>query len=225
MSPAAVEKADAATSMKASECRSAEAKIRSLSATRLAARSGVFLGDGYNDAPYAVQQADRILLQRQAIERTLSDATADQRETQLRLKDALTQARYTAPAGTLVWATLASTGTSINEGVPVLDLLDCRRRFVQVALPERKAESVLPDDPANVRLIGSDQWLKGRVTNITGAAGRRKQDLLAASTYSLPGAREIIVDIALPPPAAGQYNPGRNCDVGRMAEVRFSRRL
>lgn len=225
MSPAAVEKADAATAIKNNQCRSAEAKIRSLAATRLAARSGVFLGDGYNDAPYAVQQRDRILLQRQAIERTFSDATAEYKETNLRLKDALARAHYVAPAGTLVWATLASTATSIGEGAPVMDLLDCRRRFVQVALPQRKAETILPNDKADIRLIGASQWLEGHVINITGAAGRRKQDLLAASTYSLPGDREMIVDVALPPPNPGQLNPGRNCDVGRMAEVRFSRRL
>lgn len=74
-------------------------------------------------------------------------------------------------------------------------------------------------------MIGSDQWLKGQVVNITGAAGRRKEELLAASTYSLPEDREILVDVALPAPEPRRIDAARKCDVGRLAEVRFSRRL
>lgn len=223
ISPAGVEKAVAAASLKASDCRSAAAQVRAIQVTRTAARSGVFIGDSYNDAPYAVQQSDRLLLQRQSIEKTLNDATARYTQANLRLKDALARASYRAPAGTLVWAATSSSGAAIRAGEPVLDLLDCRRRFVQVALPERKAEVVGPGTPADIRMIGSDNWVKGRVVNITGAAGRRQENLLAATTYSLPGAREIIVDVALPAPETDKMNASRKCDVGRLAEVRFSR--
>ncbi len=98
----------------------------------------------------------------------------------LRLKDALARASYRAPAGTLVWTTTSSSGAAIRAGEPVLDLVDCRRRFVQVALPERKAESIRPGTGADIRLIGSSEWMKGEVVNIMGAAGRRETGLLAA---------------------------------------------
>lgn len=225
ISPAGVQKAEAAASLKSSNCSSAAARLRAIQVTRSAAQSAVFIGDSYNDAPYAVQQADRLLLQKQTIEKTLSEATARYRQAQLRLKDALARAGYRAPAGTLVWAATASPGAAIRAGEPVLDLLDCRRRFVQVALPERKAEVIGPGSPADVRMIGSGQWVKGRVVNITGAAGRRKEELLASSTYSLPEDREIVVDVALPAPESKQLDTGRKCDVGRLAEVRFSRHL
>lgn len=225
ISPAGLQKAEAAASLKSSNCSSAAARLRAIQVTRAAAQSNVFIGDSYNDAPYAVQQADRLLLQKQAIEKTLSDATARYRQASLRLKDALARAGYRAPAGTLVWAATASPGAAIRAGEPVLDLLDCRRRFVQVTLPERKAEVVGPGTPADVRMIGSDHWLKGQVVNITGAAGRRKEELLAASTSSLPEDREIMVDVALPAPEPRKLDPARKCDVGRLAEVRFSRKL
>ena len=225
ISPAGVQKAEAAASLKSSNCSSAAARLRAIQVTRSAAEAGVFIGDSYNDAPYAVQQGDRLLLQKQAVEKTLSDATARYRQASLRLKDALARAGYRAPAGTLVWAAAASPGAAIRAGEPVLDLIDCRRRFVQVALPERKAEVIGPGTPADVRMIGSDQWLKGQVVNITGAAGRRKEELLAASTYSLPEDREILVDVALPAPEPRRVDAARKCDVGRLAEVRFSRRL
>lgn len=225
ISPAGVQKAEAAASLQNSNCSSAAAKLRAVQVTRAAAQSDVFIGDSYNDAPYAVQQGDRLLLQKQAVEKTLSDATARYRQASIRLKDALARAGYRAPAGTLVWAATASPGSAIRAGEPVLDLLDCRRRFVQVALPERKAEVVGPGTPADIRMIGSDQWMTGHVVNITGAAGRRKEELFAASTYSLPEDRQIIVDVALPAPEPRKIDAARKCDVGRLAEVRFSRRL
>lgn len=225
MSPAGVEKAEAALSVTQSQCSGVSAQLQSIQIARNAARSGVFIGDSYNDAPYAVQQADRVMLQRQAIEKTLSDATAEYTQTSLRLKDAVARASYRAPAGTLVWAATSSSGASIRAGEPVIDLVDCRRRFVQVALPERKAEIIEPGANADIRLIGSDDWMTGKVVNITGAAGRRQDTLLAASTYSQPGAREIIVDVALPAQLPTKVDASRKCDVGRLAEVRFSRSL
>ena len=225
ISPAGVQKAEAAAALKKSNCGSAAARLRAIQVTQTAARSEVFIGDSYNDAPYAVQQADRLLLQKQGVETVLSDATARYRQASLRLKDAIARAGYRAPAGTLVWAAMASPGAAIRAGEPVMDLLDCRRRFVQVALPERKAEVIGPGSPAKIRMIGSDHWVTGRVVNITGAAGRRKEELLAASTYSLPEDREIIVDVALPAPEPRQMDAARKCDVGRLAEVRFSRTL
>lgn len=225
VSPAAVEKAEAAATRKDSECSGAAAKLRSIEVTEEAARSGVFIGDSYNDAPYATQQADRLMLQRQMIEKTLSDATAQHTQAKLRLKDALGRASYRAPAGTLIWAATASSGAAVRAGEPILDLVDCRRRFVQVALPERKAEAVVPGGPADVRLIGSDRWMKGHISSIAGAATRREERLLAASTYSKPDAREIIVNVALSISDPGTLDPSRRCDIGRLAEVRFSRTL
>jgi multidrug resistance efflux pump len=225
VSTAGVEKADAAATTKDSECRSAAAKLRAMQVKRTAASAGVFINDGYNDAPYAVQQADRLLLQRQAIEKTLGDATAQYTQARLRLKDALARASYRAPAGTLVWSVTSSAGAAIRAGEPVLDLVDCRRRFVQVALPERKAESMRPGTLADVRMIGSSEWMKGEVVNITGAAGRQSTGLLAADAESAPGAREISVQVALPASDPGKFSAGRKCDVGRLAEVRFSRGL
>ena len=223
VSAAGVEKAEAAATSKDSECKSAAAKLRAAQVKRTAASAGVYIHDGYNDAPYAVQQADRLLLQRQAIEKTLSDATAQYTQAQLRLKDALARASYRAPAGTLVWTVNSSAGAAIRAGEPVLDLVDCRRRFVQVALPERKAESLVPGTKADVRLIGSSEWMKGEVVNITGAAGRQATGLLAADGESAPGAREISVQVALPILDPAKLSAGRKCDVGRLAEVRFSR--
>ncbi len=225
MAAAGVEKAEAAALSKESECRGHAAKLHGLVVQREAATSGVFIGDGYNNAPYAQQQADRLMLQRQALEKMLSDATAHYTLARHRLKDAVARAHYRAPAGTLVWSARSSSGAAIRAGEPVLDLVDCRRRFVQVALPENKAESIRPGTTADVRLVGGDGWIKGEVVNITGAAGRQEAALLAADATTAPADREISVKVALPALDLHAINAARKCDVGRLAEVRFSRSL
>jgi multidrug resistance efflux pump len=223
ISAAGVEKAEALAELTDNNCKSAAARLRAVEVQRSAAHAGVFIGDSYNDAPYAVQQSDRLLLQRQVVEKTLSDATAQYNQARLRLKDALARASYRAPAGTLVWSQNSSSGAAIRAGEPVLDLVDCRRRFVQVALPERKAEAIRPGSHADVRLIGGSDWVQGEVVNIMGGAGRKETALFAADPDAGSGAREISIQVALPRQDPDKVSAGRKCDVGRLAEVRFSR--
>lgn len=223
MSAAGLEKARADSALKDSECRGDEAALRSVQIKGGAAQSGVFIGDSYNDAPYAVQQADRLMLQRQELEKMLSDATAQLTQAKLRLKDAVARASFAAPAGTLVWSTAASSGAAVRAGDPVIDLVDCARRFVQASLPESEADAIDRGAIADVRLIGSGKWMKGTVVDISGAASRRPDELLAVPTNLLLTERRIIVNVALPVPLPEQLDASHRCDIGRMAEVRFSR--
>lgn len=221
LSEAGVERARSAAALAASQCDGQQARMQSIAATIGAAGRGVFLGDGFNDAPYAEQQLDRLLLQRQQLEAMAVQAAAKRDDARRRQKEALGRTDYKAQSGTYVWAQLASPGAAIRAGEPVLDLIDCRRRFVEVALPERRAEAIKVGDAAEVRLIGSDQWLTGKVARVAGAAARKSDGLFAAVTSSLPSDREISVEVTLPQSAA--IAPERRCDVGRLAEVRFSR--
>jgi len=54
---------------------------------------------------------------------------------------------------------------------------------------------------------------------------RQATGLLAADGESVPGAREISVQVALPIVDPNKLSAARKCDVGRLAEVRFSRSL
>jgi hypothetical protein len=89
-----------------------------------------------------------------------------------------------------------------------------------VELPEREFERSKIGEDALVRLIGSDQWLRGRIRLVRGSAARADDRLLAAQVPS--GERNsITVEVELPDDAL----PGRNnfCNIGRLAEVRFQR--
>lgn len=221
MSPAGLDRAKSAAVLARSNCDEDRARLASLRAVREAAARGVYLTDNYNDAPYTEQQRDRLFLERQQLEKIAVEAGARKAEALRRLAEAKARTRYAAPAGTLVWAQMSSPGAAVRAGEPVLDLIDCRRRFVEVALPERRAEAIKAGDLAQVRLIGSEEWQKGRVARVAGAAARRSETLFAAKSSILLSDREISVEVTLPPP--DQAAPERRCEVGRLAEVRFSR--
>ena len=105
----------------------------------------------------------------------------------------------------------------------MLDLASCNHRFVAVELPERDFEQTLAGETAAVRLIGSDEWRQGIVRQVRGSAARTDDRLLAAQV-PVPNPGSITVEIALPPqePSTQQNS---FCNIGRLAEVRFTRRL
>lgn len=188
-----------------------------------AAGQGLFLAGAAMDAPYAEQQRDRLLLRRQELEIIAADADARLAELALQIDAEETRlARATAfdavlPAGTVVWSQPAPKGTTVAPGSSLIELADCRRRYVEVTLPERRMEAILPGERVQVRLIGSNDWLAGRVASAVGAAARRDGAMVAADPET--DARGLTVLVALPPPAS----LARRCDVGRLAEVRFPR--
>jgi multidrug resistance efflux pump len=192
-----------------------------------AAKSGIFLRDGGNDAPYSRQQLDRNLLRRQELEvMVLENQARSQKLTaeigaERERVDHLTHAALALPQGHVVWSVSASPGSMVTEGQTLLDLADCAHRFVAVELPERDFERIKAGDVAYIRLIGSDEWKQGAVQRVRGSAARVDDRLLAAQVPG-PGAGSITVEVGLP---ADDAAADRNnfCNIGRLAEVRFQR--
>jgi hypothetical protein len=208
-------------------CQAAAAQLLRLKAEAAAASDGIFLQDGFNDTPYSEQQRDRLLLRRQELQSQISSGgsqisllEAEIAEERHRFEQ-LSRYELTLPAGYIVWTVSASPGSAVVEGQPVLDLADCRRRFVVAEMPERDFESIRIGDPATVRLLGSGDWLQGRVRQVRGSAARNDERLLAAQIPN-PSARHISVEITLL--LDGTAQDGHEfCDIGRLAEVRFDR--
>jgi multidrug resistance efflux pump len=207
----------------ARRCAMLKDQANALAIETRAAGSGLYLAGAAMDAPYGDQQRDRLLLRRQELESVAADAEA--RLALLAAQISAEQERLARasafdaelPASTVVWSQPAPRGTTVAPGATLIELADCRRRYVEVALPERRMEAVLPGERVKVRLIGSDDWLDGRVASAAGAAGRRDGAMLAANPDK--DKRALSVLVALPPPAS----LARRCDVGRLAEVRFPR--
>jgi multidrug resistance efflux pump len=225
-SGAGVERARAAADAGAARCAALSARAFAAASETDAARRGLYLGGGASETPYMEQQRDRLLLRRQELETIATDARAriDQIDARIaaerqRLARAAAYDTSLAP-GSIVWAVAASPGASVTPGAALLDLADCTRRFVEVTLPERRMEAVLPGQAVRVRLIGADAWMTGRVMRSAGAAARRDVAMVAANEASRDS-RALTVEVSLPPAAPAAA--ARRCDIGRLAEVRFSR--
>ncbi|MEW5684619.1 MAG: HlyD family efflux transporter periplasmic adaptor subunit [Pseudomonadota bacterium] len=209
-------------------CKAAAAAIDGARVTAGAARGGVYLNDGANSASYEDQERDRLMLRRQDLEIQLVRARAAQAQLGGQLAQERTRyaraARFDAllPADHLVWNAQASPGAQVGEGQVLMDLADCRDRFVVVLMPARKIERMRVGDVAQVRLLGSGKWASGHVRRITGGAAREDQRLLAAAIPA-PGPRMFSVEVGLDGHAAGDGR--RSCDIGRPAEVRFDETL
>lgn len=223
---ATVERADAAVAGARARCEALAARAAASADAVAAARDGMYLGSGTPDTPYAEQQRDRLLLRRQELETVVADARARLDDLGPRIdteRRRLAQAAaydVTLPAEMIVWQVGSGPGSSVVPGSALVDLVDCSRRFVEVDLPERRMEALVPGTPVQVRLIGGKDWQTGRIVRIVGAAARRDSAMVAASD-SNRDPRALTVEVALPPPPIAAAS--RRCDVGRLAEVRFSR--
>lgn len=222
-----LDEAEATFESAVARCNAMAARVQRLKAETAAAQGGVFVQDGTNDVPYSEQQRDRLLLRRQELETEvlggrshLAELDAEIAEERSQI-DKLSHYELLLPAGHIVWSVLASPGSAVVEGQPVLDLADCTRRFVVVEVPERDFDATMVGGAAAVRLVGADEWLEGRVQQVRGSAARADDRLLAAQVTD-PSPRHITVEIALPPDSLSK-DSGRFCDIGRLAEVRFDR--
>jgi multidrug resistance efflux pump len=211
----------------AGRCEMADARIQRLKVERDSARKGIFIANGASDAPYSQQQRDRLSLRRQELEAEILQQTsiakqlaAEVAEERGRL-DRIGHSDVSLPADHVVWSVLASPGSTVTEGQTILDLADCTRRFVVVDLPEREFERIKPNAPAEVRLIGGDEWRQGTVRQVMGSAARTDDRLLAAQVPH-PTASTITVEVELLQDRSEAEYSGF-CNIGRLAEVRFQR--
>ena len=219
--------ASATQEANAARCEMTNAKIQRLKVELSAAEKRVFLRDGANDVPYSQQQRDRLVLRRQELETDMLQQRsralqieAEIWEERVRL-DRISHSDLILPARHVVWSVSASPGSSVTEGQTILDLADCAHRFVVVELPEREFERVKAGDLPSVRLIGSDEWRTGKVRQVLGSAARTDDRLLAAQIPRV-ATNSIAVEVELPQDE-GSEDRNSFCNVGRMAEVRFSR--
>jgi multidrug resistance efflux pump len=210
----------------AGRCEMADARIQRLKVERDSAQKGIFIANGASDAPYSQQQRDRLALRRQELETEILQQTsiakqlaAEVTEEQSRL-DRIGHSDVVLPADHVVWSVLASPGSTVTEGQTILDLADCTRRFVVVDLPEREFEQIKPNAPAEVRLIGGDDWRQGKVRQVIGSAARTDDRLLAAQVPH-PTSSSITVEVELPQDTEAGHSGF--CNIGRLAEVRFQR--
>jgi multidrug resistance efflux pump len=187
------------------------------------ARKGVFV-DGRDDVPYSQQRDDEIMLR-------LLDLTARSRTLQATIHDLQVQIaveskrvaavdifRQTASVAGLVWDTASPMGAPVRAGDPLVNLLDCSRPYLEVALDEKATAGIHAGDRARVRVPGVDAALEATVRGLRGASVPTGTSNIDVSADAAQGQVIVLVDL---PNATDAVSMQAFCNVGRVAEVTF----
>lgn len=191
-----------------------------------AAERGIFLGDGYNDAPYSEQRISELQvasdqLQASAVAQASILQALDTRirVEQLRV-NRLNSASLQANVSGLIWDYLTVSGEAVQRGQDLISLVDCQSTIVTLSVTERVYNSITLGSPAQFRMSGSDQVLSGVVTRVAGAGASTVYENLAIA----PSERHLErFDVTLDVPAL-RHEPDLRCLIGRTGRVFFEDR-
>jgi multidrug resistance efflux pump len=187
------------------------------------ARKGVFV-DGRDDVPYSQQRDDEIMLRlldlnarSKSLQATIHDLQEQIAVESKRVASAETF-RQTASVTGLVWDAASPKGMPVRAGDPLVNLLDCSRPYLEVALDEKASAGIHAGDRVRVRMPGVDAALNATVRGLRGAripSGDGSDD---ASADATGGQVIVLVDL---PNATDTVSMKAFCNVGRVAKVTF----
>ncbi|MFN3685386.1 HlyD family secretion protein [Salinarimonas sp.] len=223
----AIEQARAAQVFSGGRVETARLQAERIENRLVALEQGVFVGDGQNDVPYSRQRRDELLVQiadidqRIAENRTRADEIGLQLAEETRRVETLADATVVSPFGGVVWRNNVVDGSNVVVGQEMVRLLDCRDLFVDILVPEVDYDVIYPGRSAEVRLLGRESTLDGRVLSVRGSAAVVEEVTLAATPPAGVG-RNARIRVAL---AASDLNDDFDnyCQVGRSVQVRFQR--
>lgn len=187
------------------------------------ARRGVFLGDGYNDAPWSEQELARL-------EASIAQANSMVGElklsmTALKVRIGVEQVRairqasanLTSPVNGKVWDRNARSGEYIERGTVIVRLIDCDSVIVTASVTEETYNRLRIGDAATFRLSGESKVLSANVIRL-GGAGAAKLYLNLAVAPSKSHLEKF--DVALVVPALRDA-PDLRCLIGQTGRVFF----
>ena len=190
------------------------------------AKKGVFLGDGYNDAPNAEQRATE--LKSQLAELTVGLEEARKRLDIVTERRSAEQLRVTraegadlkSPLNGLYWEALAADGEVVQRGDAVARLLDCDSTFVTLSVSESVFDTLAIGDGAMFRPRSQNRNFGATIVRLAGAGAETLYRNLAVA----PSERHLQrYDVAIFVPELNA-DPALGCAVGRTGRVFFERR-
>jgi multidrug resistance efflux pump len=208
------------------ELASARAQATETAVALSASERGVFLGDGFNDAPYSEQRISEIDVQRlelqaqlqgkQAALGILQDRLANER---LRVNK-LSAAALSANVNGALWDYLSASGEIIQRGQDVIRLIDCDSAIVTLSVSESLYNTLRVGARATFRFNRSSVVLQGTVIRLAGSGASTIYQNLAIA----PSERHLErFDVALDVPAL-RDDPELRCLAGRTGRVFFETR-
>lgn len=208
------------------ELRSAEAKAAEIATALQAAHLGVFLGDGYNDAPYSEQRISELDVQRleldaQIAAKTSARAALDRRIGEERLRvNSLSSTALAANVDGVIWEYLATSGETVVKGQDLVRLLNCGSAVVTLSVSESLYNSLKVGASAAFRLNGDDHVMEGTVARLAGpGAATIYRNLAVAPSEQHLQRYDVLLDVP-----ALRENSKLRCLVGRSGRVFFESR-
>ncbi|MFE1599799.1 HlyD family secretion protein [Methylobacterium sp. ID0610] len=222
-----VEQARAALVAATSEQAIARADLERLTRQLEALRKGTFVGEGRNDVPYSQQRQDEVAIQLANVQMQAraERARIQQLERQIALEsernDKLSTAVVRVPFEGVIWRNNVVAGSNVVVGNELTRLLDCRDLFVDILVNEADYDSIRPNSPAEVRLLGGSQTIRGTVLSVRGSSAAVEEVVLAAVPPESRG-KTARIRVALEPNDM-QRDFANFCQVGRSVQVRIAR--
>ncbi|GEC31930.1 hemolysin D [Sinorhizobium fredii USDA 205] len=224
-----VEAAEAAGAATGGEVEISNLTVDLLQQRLDALRQGIFvMGDGQNDVPYSRQRQDDVIVRINDLNTRIAEneTRASQTEQQVIEEDKrvrnLEQATVPSPFSGVVWSRNIVGGSNVILNNEMMRILDCRELFVDILVPEVDYDEIYPGREAEVRLFGRAEVFKGRVQAVKGSSAVVEKDSLAANEPQT-NERNARIRVALTPSALNT-DSANFCQVGRTAQVRFSKR-
>lgn len=204
----------------------ARERVELLEIALASAEKGVFLGDGYNDAPNAEQRAIEMETSIAQFEnrlaemrRRLETATTRTQRENLRV-NAAKGGEISSPVNGIYWEILQAGGVNVQRGDPILRLVDCEATFVSLSVTERVYNSLRIGAAATFRPTGRGKVYEGTVARLAGAGAATVYQNLAVA----PSEKHLErYDVALLVPGLTADNE-RDCSIGRTGRVFFEDR-
>lgn len=190
-----------------------------------AAEAGVYLGDGYNDAPFSQQRA--LDLAQQSADLAIRRDEAEMRLVALNERLARERVRVgaqgggemAAPVSGLFWEVLEADRVTVQRGDPLLRLVDCNSVMVTVSVSERVYNSLKAGGAAQFRLDGQSRIYDATILRLAGSGAETIYRNLAIA----PGRQHLEgYDVTLLVPGLNGLEAG--CLIGQTGRAFFERR-
>ncbi|MCP3468373.1 HlyD family secretion protein [Bradyrhizobium sp. CCGUVB23] len=206
------------------DLESAQQRVNYFETELASARTGVFIGESYNDAPFSTQrirELDQRLAELHVDEEQIKARIAqfDQQIDAERLRvNRLTSATLSAQVPGLVWDILVDDGGYARRGQDLVKLVDCNSLVVTAGVSESLYDSVSVGAAVQFRLFGDERIFDGTVTRLGGAGASPLYANLAVG----PSPQHLQrFDVTVTVPGLAQQ-ADLGCAIGRTGRVVFS---
>ncbi|MEM1344176.1 MAG: HlyD family efflux transporter periplasmic adaptor subunit [Pseudomonadota bacterium] len=191
-----------------------------------AARAGVFLGDGFNDAPHSVQRREVLALERERIaaEAAFHRTQLGALQQRLDAEHLRVNARRAAVVGANVngrlWMLSAADGEDVQAGQEIARLVDCTSTVVTLSVSESVYNRLSLGMPARFRAADDGRVFQGEILRLAGSGAREVYNHLAVAPSRLHLER---YDVTLSVPEL-RRDPTLGCAIGRTGRAFFEER-